>query len=66
MTSIVTRKKKGASFTHVEKEVYHITKLFRKKNLAVSLQTKNNIGKIWIREYVETQKQNKKPKISKQ
>jgi regulator of PEP synthase PpsR (kinase-PPPase family) len=37
--------KKWDSFTQVEKEVHDITKLFRKQNLGVALQTKNNIGK---------------------
>jgi len=39
-------KKKWASFTQVEKEVYDITKLFRKQNLGVTIQMKNNIGNI--------------------
>ena len=45
MTSIATKKrKKWANFTYVGKEVYHITKLFRKKNLGMAL--KKNIRKI--------------------
>jgi hypothetical protein len=39
-------KKKWATFTYVGKEVYHITKLFRKQVLGVALKTKISLGKI--------------------
>ena len=38
-------KKKWTTFTSVGKEVYHITKVFRKQNLCVALKNKNKISK---------------------
>jgi len=39
-------KKKWVTFTFVGKEVYHITKLFRKQILGVALKIKINLSKI--------------------
>jgi len=38
--------KNWATFTYVGKEVYHITKLFRKQILGIVLKSKFNLGKI--------------------
>jgi hypothetical protein len=40
------KEKKWATFMYVGKEVYYITKLFRKQILGVALKTKINLGKI--------------------
>ena len=41
--------KKWATFTYIGKDVYHITKLFKKQDLGVAYKTKNNIGRIFRR-----------------